>query len=264
MFFEQLRNQSLAKQFLLTGGLVSIIATVVVGLIVTRQIEKAVTQSSATNTAMYVDSTIAPLLPDLQKSQQLDETVVLALDETLSQGALGNRLASFKLWSRDGTILYAKDKSLVGKKFEPDEDLKSAWAGKVVATFNQLNEAENAPELAIGKPLLEIYNPVLQPWSGEVVAVSEFYEVAFDLEQNLQTSRLWSWLAVLGVTTIFFSLLSAIVLRGSRTIDAQKRALVERVDDLSLLVTQNRQLHQRVQRASQRTTALNESYLRRI
>ena len=47
-------------------------------------------------------------------------------------------------------------------------------------------------------------------------------------------------------------------------IDAQSQALKERVSELSGLLTQNRQLRLRVQRASQRVTALNERYLRRI
>ena len=63
---------------------------------------------------------------------------------------------------------------------------------------------------------------------------------------------------------MIFVLLSVIVLRGSRTIDEQQNALGQRVEELSQLLEQNRQLRQRVQIASQRTTALNESYLRRL
>jgi signal transduction histidine kinase len=256
--------QSLAVQFLLAGGLVSFAAMLIVGFLVTSQIEEGVTRNSAATTALYVDSVIAPLLPDMRKSEALSDPVARALDETLSQGALGERLVSFKLWGRDGTILYAKDKSLVGKKFGSSDNLAAAWTGKVVAEFNHLDDLESAAERAGGQPLLEIYNPVLQPWSGEVVAVSEFYEVATDFEKNLRTARLWSWLAVAAETLAVFALLSAIVFRGSRMIEAQSSALKERVSELSALLTQNRQLRLRVQRASQRVTALNERYMRRI
>ena len=103
--------QSLAVQFLVAGGLVSFAAMLIVGLLVTSQIEEGVTRNSAATTALYVDSVIAPLLPNMRKATTLSDTVTRALDETLSQGALGERLVSFKLWGRDGTILYAKDKS---------------------------------------------------------------------------------------------------------------------------------------------------------
>ncbi|MEP9387838.1 sensor histidine kinase [Mesorhizobium sp. KR9-304] len=257
-------EQSLAVQFLLAGGLVSFVAMIVVGFLVTSQIEEGITRNSGATTALYVDSIIAPLLPDIRKSAELSDSVARALDETLSQGALGERLVSFKLWGRDGIILYAKDKSLIGKKFAPSDDLTTAWTGKVVAQFNQLDDLESASERARGQPLLEIYNPVLQPWSGDVVAVSEFYEVATDFEKSLRTARLWSWLAVAAETLAIFALLSVIVLRGSRMIDAQSHALKKRVGELSDLLNQNRQLRLRVLRASQRVTALNERHLRRI
>src|ERR1700754_3141501 len=98
--------QSLALQFLVTGGCVSVIAMLAVGIFVSHSIENAVTRNSAATTALYVDSVIAPLLPDMRSAQPLDDTITRALDETLDQGALGQRLMSFRLWRSDGTVLY--------------------------------------------------------------------------------------------------------------------------------------------------------------
>ena len=265
--FERLKrygSASLAQQFLLAGGAVSLVAAIIVGAFVTHLIEVAVTRNSAAATALYVDSVIAPLLPDMQTSEVLGDTISRALDETLGQGALGRRLMSFRLWRADGTILYSNHKELVGKRFEPSEDLKTAFSGKMVAEFNRADDTGSEMEKASGQPLLEIYNPILQPWSGEVVAVSEFYEIADDFQHSLNQARLRSWLAVSFFTLSFFLILSALVFRGSRTIDRQRQTLKRRVDELSDLVTQNNLLHLRVQRASQRTAALNERYLRRI
>ena len=256
--------RSLATQFLVAGGLVSILAMVVTGFLVKSQIERGVTRNSAAATALYVDSIIAPLLPDMQTSQMLDDSAAHALDETLAQGALGQQLLSFRLWRRDGTILYSSVKGQTGKRFEPSRNLKAAFDGLLVAEFDRVDDPESEKERESGEPLLEIYNPVRQPWSGEVVAVSEFYEVAPDLARDLTEAAIKSWLAVAGATLFFFLILSAIVLRGSRTIDAQSRALSERVAELSALLKQNRALQMRVGRAAQRTAALNERYLRRI
>lgn len=79
-----------------------------VGLFVTNLIEQAVTRNAAASTALYVDSIIAPLLPDMASDEILDETSSRALDETLAQGPLGERLKAFRLWARDGRILYCK------------------------------------------------------------------------------------------------------------------------------------------------------------
>ncbi len=257
-------SQSLARQFLLAGGFVAICAMVVVGYFVASLIENAVTRNSAATTALYVDSVIAPLLPDMQTTQSLDDSITRALDETLGQGALGKRLFSFRLWRSDGTILYSSEKSLSGKQFPLSGDLETAFTGQMTARFNRIDGVESDAERDSEKPLLQIYNPVLQPWSGKVVAVSEFFEVADEFEWSLKQARLLSWLAVAAFTTIFFGLLSIIVLRGSRTIDSQRRALNDRIDELSALLRQNEALRARVQRATQRATSLNESYLRRI
>src|SRR3954451_941207 len=241
--WEPWNRQSLAMQFLLAGGLVSLMAMAVIGLLVKSQIEGGVTRNSAAATALYADSIIAPLLPDMQTSQTLDESTAHALDETLAQGALGDQLLSFRLWRPDGTILYANDPELIGKRFALNKNLRAAFDGQLVAEFNQLDDdPESDKERRSGEPLLEIYNPVRQPWSGEVVAVSEFYEVAPDLARDLRQPAIKSWLRVAGGTLFFFLILSAIVLRGSRTIDAQAHSLSEQVAELSDLLEQNRAL----------------------
>lgn len=155
--------RSLALQFLLAGGCVAAIAMVAVGIFVSHLIENAVTRNSAATTALYVDSVIAPLLPDMRSSNILDQTTARALDETLDQGALGKRLLSFRLWRRDGTVLYSNEKNLVGKTFDPNPKLRMAFEGTIVSKFECAVDPESQIEQSVGKPLLEIYNPVLQP-----------------------------------------------------------------------------------------------------
>lgn len=255
---------SLAWQFILVGGLSLLAVMLVVGLWVTSQIREGVIRNSAGTTALYVDSVIAPLLPDMRKSQQLSDTVMRALDETLDQGALGKRLVSFKLWRRDGTILYAKDAALIGRRFKPGGNLVHAFNGNVVAEYDNLDATERDEQKETKAPLLEIYNPVREPWSGQVVAVSEFYEIAEDLQATLNSAFWSSWLVVAGATAAALAMLSGIVLRGSRTIQTQRSALEAKVAELQLLLSQNSSLRARVQRASRRATAINERYLRRI
>ncbi|MEI9403775.1 sensor histidine kinase [Mesorhizobium argentiipisi] len=255
---------SLAWQFVIAGGIGLLAVMLVVGLWVTSQIRDGVLHNSAATTALYVDSVIAPLLPDMRKSQELDDTVKRALDETLGQGALGKRLVSFKLWRRDGTILYSKDASLIGRQIKPNANLIAAFAGNVMVKYNRLEDEEDDKERSMGAPLLEIYNPVREPWSGEVVAVTEFYELSGDFEESLHSALLWTWLVVAAATAAALALLSGIVFRGSRTIVTQQAALEAKVSELQAALAQNSSLRQRVQRASRRATAINERYLRRI
>ena len=88
--------------------------------------------------------------------------------------------------------------------------------------------------------------------------------MATDIEAQLRAARWDSWLVVAGVTLATMALLSGIVIRGSKVIQLQRQTLEARVAELSTLLAQNQMLKDRVQKASQRTTSLNERYLRRI
>lgn len=255
----------LARQFLLAGGIVATSAMLVVGAFVTSLIEEAVTRNSAATTALYVDSVIAPLLPDMQTTEVLDDTVARALDETLGQGALGTRLLAFRLWRADGTVLYSNERNMAGRKFELSRELRMAFDGKMVAQLTPHDDLQDETGRSASKqPLLKIYNPVLQPWSGQVVAVSEFHEIGHDFQLSLRRAGILTWLAVATFTFAFFVVLSAIVMRGSRTIEKQRLALEQRVEELSSLLSQNETLRTRLQQASERATTLNEKMLRRI
>ena len=63
--------------------------------------------------------------------------------------------------------------------------------------------------------------------------------------------------------TIYLALF-AVVRRGSETIVRQQRDLSEKVAQLTALNAQNSLLHQRVKRAAERATALNENFLQRL
>ncbi|KAB0680045.1 sensor histidine kinase [Aureimonas leprariae] len=258
------RVLSLARQYLLAGAAVLVVGMVVIGFWVTRQIEEGVTQNTATATALYVDGVIAPLLADIDGSSVLSEGARRALDETLAQGALGARLETFKLWGRGGLITYSSDPSLIGKRFQPTDSLKKAWSGHVAAEFDDLDDDEDATERGSDVPLLEIYNPIRAPWSGEIVAVAEFYEHAGDLENGLFAARLRSWFVVAAVTLAMMGALFGIVMRGSATIARQRSDLEGRVADLQRLLAENRRLGRRVREASSRVAALNERTLRRL
>ncbi len=255
---------SLAQRFALTGGAVMLVGMLALGFWVVAKIEEGVTRNTANATALYVESVIAPLSQELKRSNGLSPAAMRALDEVLKNTALGRRVLSFKLWLDGGRIVYATNPELQGKAFPPTDPLKTAWGGHVVAHFDALGDAEDAPERAIGIPLLEIYSPIREVWSGNVIGVAEFYEDARELQANISAARRQSWLVVGAAALATAAALFGVVLGGSRTIERQQLALKARVAELALLAADNQALRLRVQRASSRASALNERYLRRI
>ena len=262
------RDWSLATQFAVAGGVVMLIAMMLVGRWVSTRIEEAVVRNTANATAQYMESFISPLSQDLAKFDTLSPVARQALDEIFTNTPLGKRVVSFKIWKGNGLVVEASDKSIVGKTFEVDDDLKLAWSGQVAASFtapfSAAVDAESAAERALGVPLLEIYSPIREVWSGKVIGVAEFYEVGTELETELRDARLNSWLAVALVMFLIGASLYAIVLRGSRTIDMQRAALTNQLHRLTELSEHNTALRRRVQNAAARASAQNDQSLRQV
>jgi signal transduction histidine kinase len=127
-----------------------------------------------------------------------------------------------------------------------------------------LHDDESAREAALGIPLLEDYPPVRPVGSGKAAAVVEFYETTTALERDLLEARVLSWVQVAGFFAASGLALYGIVRAGSNTIERQETALRARVAESRRIAALNRNLGERVMRASARATASVERTLRRI
>jgi len=257
-------RSALAGQFLLAGGVVMSAAAFVVGYWVSNRIEQGVVQNSAISAALYLESFISPLGQELSAAEGLSEPARAALREIFFGTALGERVQAYKIWKPGGLIVDASNPALIGKTFEPSSDQLAAWNGVVSASFEELNDVEDSGEAALGIPLLEVYSPVRAVWTGEIVAVAEFYEKADGLAQELTNARRNSWLIVVAVFAASGAMLFGIVQAGSRLIEQQQLALQKQLDESRVMSRQNAELRNRVVAAAQRSTAQADRVMQRI
>ena len=252
-------------RLLLAGGAVILLAGMMfVGTWVGSEIESRVITRAGMLTSLYVDSLVSPHAQSLAGGGELRATNRAALDRLLSGTPLGQHIVAFKIWAPDGRILYSTNPALIGRQFPVKRALASAFAGEVHSQIADLTEPENEFERQQWPRLIETYAPVRTANTGTIMAVSEFYQTTDDLAQEVRAARLRSWLMVSTATLVMFLLLAALVGRASNTIVSQQSELRERVTQLTSLLAQNEQLHERVRRAAARTTALNEQFLHRI
>jgi signal transduction histidine kinase len=255
---------SLATRFATAAGVVLVLAALAIGAVVTARIEAAVVRNSANAAALYMDSVIAPISQQLASQDELSPGARRAIEEILANTPLGERVASFKFWSGDGRVLWADNEAIIGQDYGLSDDLRRAWAGEVVASFDDLTDEENEAEAALGLPLLEIYSPIREVYSGDVIAVAEFYEVAPELARDLKAARRGAWAAVAVATLLLGGVLYAIVLGGSRTIETQRGALDQRLRELREMSARNHELRLRVQAAAARAAAQADRTMRGI
>ena len=251
-------------QFMLTGGAVMLVAMLLVGSWVSHRIEQAALQNFAITAANYVESFVSPITQDLAYGDALSEPAQQAMIEIFSSAALSDRIVSYKIWKKGGLIVHASDPSLAGQTFEPSDDLRAAWQGNVSASFGDLNDLEDATEAMLGVPLLEVYSPIHEVFSGEIIAVAEFYERADALQIELWDARRTTWLVV---GSAFFAsglLLIGIVRTGGRTIELQRGELRAQLAASEQLASQNNNLRRRAITANLRATAQMEQTIRRV
>ena len=257
-------RRSLSAQFLIASFPILLIGMLLIGSWVAGQIESSVANRIGGVTGMYVDSFISPHVQSLVKSDDLSADDRAALDRLFTATPLGEKIASLKIWRRDGRVLYSNNKALIGRTFPIDEGLEVALAGDVHSEMSDLSGVENEFERGKWSRLIETYVPLHADGVGTVIAAAEFYHSTDQLARESRAAQMQSWLMLIATVAVMYLLLFALVRRGSKTIEAQQGELNNKVTQLTALVTQNDQLHDKVRRAAARTAALNEVFLRRI
>lgn len=227
-------------------------------------IEEAVVSNTSAVTALYVDSFIGPLVDDYAADGEVSASGIADLDGLLTETPLGEEIVSFKIWDRNGTILYSPNPDLIGEAFAMEGDLEAAFEGDVVTLVSDLQEPENVYERTRWETLIETYAPVRVQGSDLVVAVAEFYQLPDALNEEIRDAQITGWAIVGLATAIMYLALVGMVRRATRTIRTQHDELSMHVADLEATLEENRTLQRRIKGAASRTTALNERYLSRV
>jgi signal transduction histidine kinase len=257
-------RHSLARQFILVAFGVLLVGMFTLGTWVAKRIESGVAEIAAASAALYLNSLLAPHLQELASGSSLSASRMETLNRAIEGAASRMNITSIKIWKENGLVIYSTDKELVGRIFPNKPSLTRAWDGMIAAEFVNHHYAENARERASGLPQLEVYAPVREISSGNVIAVLEFYEHTESLEAHLAEAEWHSWAMTALVTLAMMTALFSIVANGSRTIDEQRISLTQRVSQLSDLLRQNEALRSRVERAARKATEDNERFIRRL
>ncbi len=132
----------------------------------------------------------------------------------------------------DGTIIWSTEQRLVGKRHPYNEERDKAIAGELMVESGRTHSpGQNKPEHeGLGPPgtlFLEIYIPIREPGSPQVLGVIELYKTPPALDAELRAGVIQLWLAcALGAIGLFVTLYW-IVARADRTLRLQHAQLAE-------------------------------------
>jgi len=260
-FFDRLR---LTRYLLIGEFTVLLIGMLAMGIWLGQVIEQRLIYQEGELFARIVESVVSGLVKSDDGGEWLSEADIVRLDKVLYRTPLGERIVAFKLWSLDGRILYSTNLTQIGGQFKPTAALATASRGEMNSHRPPVKEVAHTLKGPNGVDLTETYAPVRDSSTRSIFAVSQITQRNDVLAQAIGTARLQSWLVAIGVTTVMCLLLAALIRRATRTIVAEQEKLRDNVSQLTIRLGQSEDIHERVARAAERTTALNERFLHRI
>ncbi len=255
---------TLVQQFALASLIVILPGAMGIAWWIPERINEAVIKNAAAGTALYMESLMAPLIPQLQDKSELSPETRQALDDVLKRARGDGRLVSIKVWRLDGTVIYSTFPDVIGKRFEPSETFLIAREGGLGVSFDESVHEEDKNEQAAGIPLLEVYAPIRNPDTRQVVALSEFYADGRSLGSDIAQATRLSWLVIGLAASVLFGVLSFIVSKASDLILSQKQKLEHQVGELQQLLSQNDALRENLRRANEDVSHVNERVLERV
>lgn len=258
------RRLSLSTQFLVAAALVMCVFMAVLGTWVNYRITRSVLATAGADGRALIQGLIEPLVQDILPDGTLPESSHRALDQLFVDTPIGRNIVSVKIWRKDQTVIYGSmSKDVIGKSFV-STDVAKAFAGQVVAEFEDMVSSESAYEQSLAMPLIEVYVPLYRTGTTEVIAVGEIYDDARELASELRASIWRTWLVVIVTTMMMLAVLYGIVRRASDTIVAQRAELDNRVSEAQQMAAQNEELRTLAEGTRLDANEANEELIGRI
>jgi signal transduction histidine kinase len=222
------RDLELATQYLIASVSVVLLVSAVSGMLISAVLNRSAIDDRSERAALFLEGVFANALQDVADDGALSSGSVAYLDAVMANADFAGRFPYLEVWLPTGQIVYSNSPMLMGRQLALPVEAEHAFAGAVRWTFADLGAEEHTLR-RFQSPLLEVYAPVHRLGSDEVIAVVEIHETAETLEHSLNTTNLLVWSLVVAGALVAIIVLFGIVQRGSRTIQAQRIDLAERL-----------------------------------
>lgn len=179
--------------FALAGAAALTLVGVATSVAARRVGEREAIADVRTTTVLRAQGVVAPALDD--DLVEGDPEAIERLDAVVRRAVLDDDLIRVKLWTADGTIVYADEPELIGSSYDlGDDELEAMATGRIEAEVSDLSKPENRFERSFGK-LLEVYLPIRTP-GGDVLLFEAYHR--YELV-SANGDRLWGSFAPISI-----------------------------------------------------------------
>jgi signal transduction histidine kinase len=253
----------LAHKFATAGAGVTLASMVLCGILTTTVMTEIVLARRGAVVSAIAQRILSPAVQDLKEGAPLDAATREEVDAIMEDPIFAAEFPYLDLWLPDGRILYSNASTSTSETLKPPAEVQSAFAGRTSVNFTDV-DAQALLEYGFATDYIEVYFPLHDHGTGNVVAVAQLREVTASLESDLAAIAMASWVTAAVVTLVVVAALFGVVLEGSRKIERQGRILSKRLAHSHARAAHHRQLKAEAQSASRIVTELTDKHLRTI
>jgi diguanylate cyclase (GGDEF)-like protein/PAS domain S-box-containing protein len=237
-------------------AVVIVVGALAVSMTVSDHLAEAAIGEARRSTESVVRGFVDPMVA-ASGLERADGEAANAINAQLARLVSPDGLLRIKIWSPNGTVVYSDLPALRGRRFEVDDDLAEALEGEPETEFSTLNAKENVFERGIAERVLEIYLPIADPTTGEVVGAYEIYEDAAPIEGHIAATRRDVLLIAGAMALVLLGLLFAAFSGAARLLSRQNRQLREQALTERLLMADLRRSEERFRSLVQSSADVN-------
>lgn len=222
------RDLELTTQYLIASVSVVVLVSAISGMLISAVLNQSEINERTQQAALFLDGVFSTMLQDVADGGAISPENISRMDNLMANEDFQVRFPYLEVWLPTGEVAYSNSTFLIGRKFPLPIEARHAFEGRVSSTLADLGAEEHTlRELQAG--LLEVYAPVHRLGSDEIIAVVEIHETTEALERSLTSTTLLVWSFVVAGAAAAIIVLFGIVQRGSRTIQAQRHDLADRL-----------------------------------
>ena len=139
-------------------------------------------------------------------------------------------VARANVYARDRSLLWSTNPRIIGAQFDHNPELEQALAGNLHIKTGMVGEHDKPEHVALGNSHLrfvEIYIPVIQEETGDIVGAIEVYRLPNALFETIAQGRRIIWICAVAAGALLLATLFGMVRRADQIIHSQQERLVE-------------------------------------
>jgi signal transduction histidine kinase len=183
----------------------TIIIMTLLGSFIVAKYHRLQLRSAAESGSLYIEGFLAPKARDFFASGHPPDSFGKDMAELIARIPAARRFAVLQIWGKDSAVLFTSATGPDAAEHE-DGDVVEALNGELVADLVLDGDAPTG-SAPLEPPYLEVYAPIRNPSTNEVVAVGEIYVDASEIlsERRLVEGLIWTavTLATLGLIGLF-------------------------------------------------------------